>query len=78
DPSLFAGLKLNNPLKEVAKEAQELLKKEIEYSDLPSDAKMICTNALGEWNRDKLEGVWISRAQELGLLEHHCRDIIKR
>lgn len=78
DPSLFTGLKLNNPLKEVAKEAQKLLKKEIEYSDLPSDAKMICTNALGEWNRDKLEGVWISRAQELGLLEHHCRDIIKR
>ena len=45
-------------------------------NNLPSNAKMICTNALAEWNRNKVKGTWISKAENLGLVDSECRSIL--
>ncbi len=47
-----------------------------EESDLPPNAKNICTAALTEWAHKKSKGKWISKAEKLGLVESKCRSIL--
>ena len=56
----------------------ELVEAKLEADKLPSNAKAICTNASIGWMRGKKNDKWIEKAQELGLDQMSCKELLRQ
>ena len=56
----------------------ELVETKLEADELPSNAKAICTNASIGWMRGKKNDKWIEKAQELGLDQMSCKELLRQ
>ena len=56
----------------------ELVEAKLEADELPSNAKAICTNASIGWMRSKKNDKWIEKAQELGLDQVSCKELLRQ
>ena len=56
----------------------ELVDTKLEMDKLPSNAKAICTNASIGWMRGKKNDKWIEKAQELGLDQMSCKELLRQ
>ena len=56
----------------------ELVEAKLEADKLPSNAKAICTNASIRWMRGKKNDKWIEKAQELGLDQISCKELLRQ
>lgn len=72
----FSEWRIGNSRADLGESRFELIEKKL--PKLTPELRMICTNALGAWTRFKTNNKWITKAENRGLTEQICIDLIRR
>lgn len=74
----FTNWEVEASREKLGKSRFELVDTKLEMDKLPSNAKAICTNASIGWMRGKKNDKWIEKAQELGLDQMSCKELLRQ
>jgi hypothetical protein len=74
----FTNWKIADSREKLGEPRFELVETQLEVDKLPSNAKAICTNASIGWMRGKKNDKWIEKAQELGLDQMSCKELLRQ
>ena len=74
----FTDWKIADSQEKLGEPRFELVEAKLEADKLPSNAKAICTNASIGWMRGKKNDKWIEKAQELGLDQISCKELLRQ
>lgn len=74
----FTNWEIADSREKLSKPRFELVDTKLEMDKLPSNAKAICTNASIGWMRGKKNDKWIEKAQELGLDQMSCKELLRQ
>ncbi len=74
----FTDWKIADSREKLGKPRFKLVDSILEMEKLPSRAKTICTNASIGWMRGKESDKWVEKAQELGLDQETCKELLRQ